>query len=104
VSYVHGAPGKAGVQTIRAAARKKTHIAADAARGLDSRLRGNDGYWIDLSVAQVRRMVRILGRSVYRCRLVSSSFRLARSQAVKIIRSMPASLATGFDPRRLSGD
>jgi hypothetical protein len=37
-------PAQVGIQQIRAAARIKTHVAADAALGLDSRLRGNDGW------------------------------------------------------------
>jgi hypothetical protein len=35
-------PAQAGIQTIKRGSAEKTHVAADAALRLDSRLRGND--------------------------------------------------------------
>ena len=35
-------PAKAGIQTPTRGSAEKTHVAADAALSLDSRLRGND--------------------------------------------------------------
>jgi len=35
-------PAKAGIQASTRGSAEKTHVAADAAPGLDSRLRGND--------------------------------------------------------------